>query len=468
MTLWRTWYRSVVLLRGACSRRQSFLWMVLALVALSIRSDLLGVTSLARALDLGEAGYRRLLHLFHSPSVCVHRLTRLWAVVVARIFSPVIVGPYKICIADGIKVPKDGRKMPAVKRLHQESTNNSKRPFIMGHSFQALSLLVGAGKGWFAAVPLISRIHEGLVWSNRNQRTLLDRLATMFLETVPWLGGPFILVADAFYASRKIVTPLLRDGHHLVTRVRSNSVAFAPPPTRRKRTRGRPRIYGKIVRLRELFDDLSQFSLMVSPFLGEEDVRVRYRALDLVWRPVARVVRFVAIDHPRRGRILLMATDVRLTPREILAIYGHRFRIEVGFRQAVHTLASYHYHFWMKLMRRIRRNSGDQHLHMETDTYRAHIRRKIDAYHRFVQLGCIVQGLLLHLCLSHGKQVFRRRRHWFRTYTTTGAPSERIAQDALRATLDEFLELPCSHSKLRQILHLYRRRYTRSRGRSAG
>jgi hypothetical protein len=43
---------------------------------------------------------------------------------------------YRIFIADGLKVPKEGKKMPAVKALHQESQDNSKPAFIMGHSFQ--------------------------------------------------------------------------------------------------------------------------------------------------------------------------------------------------------------------------------------------------------------------------------------------------------------------------------------------
>ena len=41
----------------------------------------------------------------------------------------------------------------------------------MGHSFQAVSLLVQGPAGHVAAVPLVSRIHEGLIWSNRDTRT---------------------------------------------------------------------------------------------------------------------------------------------------------------------------------------------------------------------------------------------------------------------------------------------------------
>ena len=37
--------------------------------------------------------------------------------------------------------------MPAVKMLHQQSASNSKPEYIMGHSFQAISLLVQGASG---------------------------------------------------------------------------------------------------------------------------------------------------------------------------------------------------------------------------------------------------------------------------------------------------------------------------------
>ena len=59
--------------------------------------------------------------------------------------------------------------MPAVKLLHQESDSNTKPEYIMGHSCQAAALLVGALQSVFA-VPVASRIHEGLVF-NRDETT---------------------------------------------------------------------------------------------------------------------------------------------------------------------------------------------------------------------------------------------------------------------------------------------------------
>jgi metal-dependent HD superfamily phosphatase/phosphodiesterase len=140
-------------------------------------------------------------------------------------------GGYALLIADGLKVPKEGKKMPAVKSRHQESENNSKAVFIMGHSLQAIGLPVHGPVGQFFCVPLASRIHEGLVGSNRDQRTLLDKRGGLFLQIVAFLPQKSILTADAYYASKKGIKPLLREGHPRVTRVRITTRAYhqAPP-----------------------------------------------------------------------------------------------------------------------------------------------------------------------------------------------------------------------------------------------
>jgi hypothetical protein len=50
--LWRHWWNVVRQLRGACARERTFLWMVLCLAGMTVRTDLMGVTSLVRGLGL--------------------------------------------------------------------------------------------------------------------------------------------------------------------------------------------------------------------------------------------------------------------------------------------------------------------------------------------------------------------------------------------------------------------------------
>ena len=99
--------------------------------------------------------------------------------------------------------------MPGVKSLHQQSGSNSKPEHIMGHSLQAVSLLVKGVGGHVTAIPLASRIHEGVVFSNRDQRTLLDKLVILLTSIIKTWDRQVVLVADAYYASGKIIKALL-------------------------------------------------------------------------------------------------------------------------------------------------------------------------------------------------------------------------------------------------------------------
>ena len=176
MKLWIAWWQQVRLLRPAFSRTQTFLWFTLCLAGITVRKDLAGVTSIIRALGLKAFYYDRLLDLFHSKAIKRKALTQLWTTIVIKWAQRwlITVNGRLIVIGDGIKAPKSGKKMPAVKKLHQESESNTKPQFIFGHSCQAVAVLAGTASSLFA-VPLACRIHEGVVFSNEKKEHLLTK-----------------------------------------------------------------------------------------------------------------------------------------------------------------------------------------------------------------------------------------------------------------------------------------------------
>jgi hypothetical protein len=437
MSLWIAWSNAIRLLRPAFSRQRSFLWFATAVAGLTVRTELLGVTSIVRALKLKPRFYNQLRENFHSGAVKLDRLCALWTQAVLRLFpQPLRVNGRWVLVGDGIKIPKCGKKMPGVKLLHQQSDSNTKPEYIMGHSLQAVSLLVQAAHSTFA-VPLAARIHEGLVWSNRDRRTLLDKMIALL--AIVGINDPFYFVADAFYATRKIIKGLLDQNNHLVSRVKSNAVAYVPHAQCGPRKRGRPRLYGTKLKLNSLFKDSKTMPSAASPVYGEHNVTIRFRVCDLLWRPAGRLVRFVAVVHPSRGACLLMCTDLTLSATDIIRLYGLRFKIEFSFKQAVRLIGSFAYHFWMQDMKPLRRGNGNQHLHRESLKYRNAIKRKIHAYHVFIQAGIVCQGLLQYLSVAFPALVWNSFGSWLRTIRPGIPPSELVVANALRQTLPEFL-----------------------------
>jgi len=88
-------------------------------------------------------------------------------------------------------------------------------------------------------------------------------------------------------------------------------------------------------------------------------------------------------------------------------LYGLRFKIELSFKQAVRTIGAYAYHFWMSNMKPLKRRNGNQYLHRETQRYRENVMRKIGAYHVFVHVGIVAQGLLQYLSVCYPESIWR-------------------------------------------------------------
>jgi hypothetical protein len=450
--LWTAWMDVVMELKPACKRTRTFLWMVVFLIAMTVRMDMAGVTSCVRALGLHAFCYDRLLDFLHSTALEVDALTKIWVRLVFRRFQTLFrVNGRPVLLGDGLKIPKEGKKMPGVKLLHQSSDTNSKAEYIMGHSCQALSILAKAGET-FSAVPLVCRIHEGIVFSNRDKRTLFDRMIDMTKSlSIP---EPCYLVMDKYYANRKMIAGLLDQGHHLVTSLKKKAVAYAVPDAlpENKRSRGRPRKYGEKISLRKLFEDTDAFVHAESPAYGEKNVTIRYRVSQLYWRSSGEIVRIVHVIHPTRGRIILMTTDSELPAIEVIRLYSLRYKIEFSFKQAIRTIGTYTYHFWMRSMIPVRRRSGDQYMHHKSAEYRDAVRRKLSAYHRYTQLGLIVQGLLQYLACTMPDTIWKKFGSWLRTVRTGIPPSEQVTAMALRNCFPEFIADTVKHAIVKKFL----------------
>ena len=267
------------------------------------------------------------------------------------------------------------------------------------------------------------------------------------------ITDPFYFVADTYYAAGKMAKGLLKQGNHLVSRVKSNAVAFLPAePQNGRRKRGRPKLYGRRVRLKFLAADVKSMDVAVSPVYGERSVKIRYRVRDLMWRPVGQLVRFVAIVHPTRGAIVLMTTDLSLDAIDVIRIYGLRFKIEHTFKQAAHQIGLFAYHFWMMEMKPLRYRNGNQYLHRATDEYRDQVRRKIHAYHVFIQAGAIAHGLLQYLASEFTELVWASSGSWLRTIRPGVPPSEFIVENVMRQTLPDFLVNGAQTSSLAKFI----------------
>lgn len=132
--------------RPCFTRTAAFNWFVIVVFGFIIRIDLCGVSSFVRWLSIEPKLYTAMLSFFRASSWRLADILKCWwHLVLERCRLPMIDGRL-LLVGDGIKICKEAEKMPAVKRLHQESDNSGKAPYIHGHHWGVIGILAGRFK----------------------------------------------------------------------------------------------------------------------------------------------------------------------------------------------------------------------------------------------------------------------------------------------------------------------------------
>ena len=244
------------------SRRAAFHWFVTIIIRLMLRSDKLALTSLIRDLALNPGCYLSMLNFFRASSWSLDEIRQRWFFAVKELMPLYKECDFHVLVGDGVKQAKDGRRMPGVKKLFQESENSLKPEFIHGHMFGGLGILAGSVRNW-ACIPLSIRLHDGLQaakdWNG---------------SSVSCSSHVVQMVEDAYHAARTFGNSLLLLDHYfltvpaleklkclnhsgevrmeIVTNAKKSCTAFEKPGDR-KPGRGRPPKKGKNIHLKELF-----------------------------------------------------------------------------------------------------------------------------------------------------------------------------------------------------------------------
>lgn len=423
-------------LRPAFQREATFEWFVLLFWGVLLTTQPPAVTSYLNTLGLSERYYHQALHWFHSQAFQVDRLCGCWSDWLSEHAYVDRLQGERLYVGDGIKVGKEGRKMPGVKGLHQESSNVSKPEWIRGHYFSALGLLLRVGQAVFA-VPLVFKLHDGIetVTQDAPALTLVDKMANL---CVAYMRSGSYVVLDAYYANAKMLKPLRQKGLHLITRVRSSTVVYASFCRCPGKFRGRPRQWGNPIPLRTLFDD-PKHCLKTQVWLYGQFTTVYYQSVQYVWdRPDAEVL-FVLTQLPNGKQLMLLSSDTSLTGAQVIQAYAKRFKIELCFRTLIHLLGGFAYQFWLKLLPDTPQFPSNLRLSDFNPGEQRQIQQKVEAFERFVNLNAIALGILQILALESPKAIWQDFPRWFRTTPEHGYPSEQIVRLTLQDQLPKIL-----------------------------
>jgi len=426
--------------RSCFTRKAAFHWFVIVIVGFYVRYDHNGLTSIIRWLSLTPICYDSLVHFFYSTCWSLDTLIPVWVMWVLAHCPLMEFNGRILLIGDGIKIAKEGRRIPGVKSLHQDSNNNSKKASIWGHHFGVVGILVGSLLKAFC-LPLRAEVHEGVndlspsEGLNGEPPTIVTRMARLLLSIAKLTGRKCYATLDAYFAvgpSFLILKEQVNEQGeqlvHLITRAKDNTVAHFVPKDGRK-----PHKKKDLVKLMEMFDHPLAFTTAELILYGKATT-ITYCCVDLFWFPIDSLLRFVLVQDGQQ-RFILMCSDLLLDPLTIIKIYGFRSKIEVMFAALKNLLGAFCYHFWTvslpKRLRRVAQNSSQI-----TEATRQHLISTLTAIERFVNLALIALGILHFFSLKATTAVWQSYNGWLRTYSST-LPSEGVVKTVLAT---EFFE----------------------------
>lgn len=437
--------RFMTFMRSAFSRTAAYQWFVVAFVGLTMRGDILGgITSIIRALMLDGKYFNHIRRFFHSSAWSAERLVTVWWRWLTDKKISYRVNGRMVFVADHTKVPKDGRKMPSVTTLHQDSETGSKPSYFRGHHWGCVSV-VEKIKDTFSSIPLWATIQEGIssqtdfdkmrYLPKSTQVVEMTKRAAMILNTNAYL------VLDAFFAVGPVFLAAAGYKQHgicidILTRAKKNVVAYLKPLPRKKGKRGRSRKYGKKLKLHMLFgskDKRYQFTKAKARVYGNVET-VNYLALNLLWKPFKGELRFILFESSR-GRLIVMTSDLGLDPAKAIEMYCRRVTIETMFSTLKNTMGGMSYKFWSKYLepssRRPKRQRGANGKVKEACSAKPKkTQMTLEAIEKYVNMQLLVVGTLQLLGRDFCSEIKKKSKCYLRTQSNT-VPSVFVTRSAL-------------------------------------
>jgi len=233
----------------------------------------------------------------------------------------------RFLIIDDTIIYRNSKKAPGSRINHEHGTKANRPKYVRGQSWVSLASVANQGLS-FAAIPLLFRMMR----ANGNT-SKLDAAKVLIRAILPLFATEDVcLLIDSWYMRGKLISYALKNGINVIGQVRKDTALYDIPERTGKR--GRPKKYG---------DKFSTKRISLLPekrqlcFIYGKWQWIRYKS-------VIAKARFLQGEHVRAVWVyfedslftkehLILATNITLTPLEVISAYAKRWSIETMFAQ---------------------------------------------------------------------------------------------------------------------------------------
>ena len=171
-------------------------------------------------------------------------------------------------------------------------------------------------------------------------KTSIDWTIQMVRCVSRWLNrAAWILVGDGAYACMALAKACVKSGATLVSRLRLDAQLYDFPVTKPLGQRGRNRVKGKRIQLKELLLDPSQtWQTLTVKWYGGEKRTIEYLTFECLWyhageRPLRLRIVLVKTPGGKNEAETFFSTNIVNTPTQIIEWFVLRWNIEVTFAE---------------------------------------------------------------------------------------------------------------------------------------
>jgi hypothetical protein len=253
-------------------------------------------------------------------------------------------GRKRLClIVDETIVEKSSKHMFGVGWQRNSHGGLCRGTHILGHYWLMVGVLVRVF-GHTVCCPIGFRLYRQKKRCPTDKYKKPTELVIDLLKSLSWPKDPSIvrtIVADAGFADQELLRWCDENGFVVVVRGRMDAQIHDLYVPRPLRSRGRPRKWGERLSLSAHAADDRHFTHRIQ--LYQERMEVQVACLVARHHASGLAMQFVITRRPGKDDVVIMSSDLGLTPREITALYADRFSIEMTFRELKQHFGLGHY-----------------------------------------------------------------------------------------------------------------------------
>jgi hypothetical protein len=306
------------------------------------------ITSWLRAADINRC-YKAYYYFIGSLAQKTENIaTQLFEIMIRRIYTntkPVLAA------IDDSPTSRYGPKVQGAGIHRNPTPTPDGRKFIYGHVWVTLSAI--ARHKNFGTI--------GLAFKSKTEQAV--ELAKWAYNCCRRLGKKLWIVTDGGFTKASFLKPVINIGVVVITRLRKDAVLYAELKQPKKRKRGRPRKYGKRIKLQNIFNDQNGWFKVKAYLYGKEEIK-EVKIFKALYKPAGCLVQVLVVRESKDCFRAFLCTDLTASVVEILEAVADRYAIEQNFsdikeiegagQQQVRTIGSnigaFHLNLWLHIM----------------------------------------------------------------------------------------------------------------------